>query len=1055
MNNRIDFELDRPNDTVLVVGGGVGGQRAALDLAEAGLRVVMVEMTSSLGGRVAQLGFMFPTHDCVLCRGTSDHGYGCTRPTISPAFADHNTHPNILVLTNTEVTSVRGQAGDFTVQLRYQPRYVDPARCTNCGLCEAVCPAVAPSGFQGGLSVRKAIYKSAPRAQPNAYVVDRERCEPGCRRCEAVCPTGAVQLDEQAAESTLHAGAIILAAGYRLFNPQEAEEFGFGRYRNVITSMQYERLASRSGPTEGKVMRISDSQPPGRVAWLQCVGSRNQDHPYCSTICCMYATKQAMLTRQRLGPDVEARIFSMDERAFSKEYNAYFEEARDMGVRYTRCRVSGLREDPQTNDLIVRYVPENGTQPVEERFGMVVLSVGTEPPREAKALAVAMGVELNEFGFCMTDKFTPLVTSQPGVYVCGTFSSPKEIAETIIDAAGAAGTVMQLMHNALNSSPVLREYPFLVNTDLPPERDVSGEPVRTGVFVCRCEPTIESAIDTAGLVDYASRLPGVAVAERVDYACFPEGQALIQDTIEQERLNRVVMAGCSNRTHEALYQRIVRQAGLNPYLLSMVNLREQCAWVHLEQPERATRKAGELVRMAVARASALSPVRKQSLPITARALVIGGGVAGMTAALTIADAGYDVTLVERDDALGGNLRHIYYVAEGQNPQRLLRDLINRVRGHPRIELFTRAEVVEHKGSVGQFHSLIRSEDPPGSHGRAGNDSPMYAVDHGVTIVATGGQQSHDGRYLLGQHKRVIEQQALEDIIAHHPEDIATLKQVVMIQCVRPEGALEYCSRICCTNTMKNAIRVKLLNPACQVIVMYKDIITYGFREQYYTEARSRGVIFVRYTNETLPQVKAKPDDPEQLEVRVWEPMLKRELVLEPDMLALSMAVVPSEGTAELAHMLHVPLSTEGFYLEAHLKMRPMDFMAEGIFVAGMAHYPKFIEEAIANAQAAAGRALTLLSKSFMYVGGTIAVVDQDRCVGCLTCVRTCPFEIPQVRADVQGVGRIAGAAWIDPALCQGCGTCTSECPASAIQLANYRDEQMLGVPDWLGAWVNC
>ncbi len=1034
------FSFNKPACTVLVVGGGVGGQRAAIDLAEAGLNVIVVEMTPGLGGRVAQLGFMFPTHDCVLCRGTSDHGYGCTRPTISPAFSDHNAHPNIMVLTNTEVMRVTGQAGDFTVRLKTTPRYVDPKRCTNCALCEAVCPVVAPSGFQGGLSMRKAIYKSAPRSQPNAYVVDRARCEPGCRRCEAVCPTGAVHLDEQPIEQIIHVGAIILAAGYRLFNPQEAEEFGFGRYRNVITSMQYERLASRSGPTEGKVLRITDGQPPQRVAWLQCVGSRTQDHPYCSTICCMYATKQAMLTKQRLGQDVEARIFAMDERAFSKEFNAYFDQAKSLGVQYTRCRVSGLREDPQTHDLLVRYVPEGEKAPVEERFGMVVLSVGTEPPPEAKTLAQAMGIELNPFGFCLTDKFMPLETSQPGVYVCGTFSSPKEIAETIIDAAGAAGTVMQLMHDALNTSPSQREYPFLAKGDFCPERDVSGEPVRTGVFVCRCEPTIEGVVDTAAVTEYAARLPGVAWAQQIDYACFPEAQCLIHKTIEQKNLNRVVVAGCSHRTHEALYQRIVRQAGLNPYLLEMVNLREQCAWVHIEQPEQATRKAKELVRMAAAHVSARLPVRKDILPMTPRALVIGGGVAGMTAALVIADAGYDVTLVERDEALGGNLRHIYYVAEGQNPQRLLRDLVNRVRGHERIDVFTRAQVLEHKGSVGQFHSVIQVSDR------------TYAIDHGVTIVATGGQQSHDGRYLLGQHKRVIEQQVLEDIIAHRPEDITAMKQVVMIQCVRPEGALEYCSRICCTNTVKNSIRIKLLNPECQVIVLYKDVITYGFREQYYTEARKRGVIFIRYTDETRPRVVPDPQSPDRLEVRVWEPMLKRELTLNPDLLALSMAIVPSDGAAELADMLHVPLSSEGFYMEAHLKMRPMDFMTEGIFVAGMAHYPKFIEEAVANAQAAAGRALTLLSKSTMYVGGAIAVVDPDKCVGCLTCVRTCPFEIPQVRPDHTGVGHIVGAAWIDPSLCQGCGTCTAECPASAIQLANYQDAQILGVPNWMGAW---
>ena len=1035
------FDGSDPTGAVLVIGGGVGGQRAALDLAEAGLRVYLAEITPILGGRVAQLGFMFPTHDCVLCRGTSDHGYGCTRPTISPAFLDHNPHPNIAVRTSTEVASVTGQAGDFTVKLVHQPRYVDAGCCTNCGLCEAVCPVSVPNEFQSGLSLRKAIYKMAPRVTPNSYSVDRARCAPGCARCAAVCPTNAIHLNKKQSAETIHVGAIILATGYRLFDPHEAEEFGYGRFRNVVTSMQYERLASRSGPTEGVVMRVSDGKVPKKIAWLQCVGSRNQDHPYCSTICCMYATKQAMLTKQRLGEHAEARIFTMDERAFSKEFNAYFDQAKDMGVDYTRCRVSAIRENAETRDLYVRYVPEGKAgKPVEEHFDMVVLSVGTEPPKETQVLARAMGIELNPFGFCMTDKFMPLETSQPGVFVCGTFSSPKEIAETIIDAAGAAGAVMQLMHDTLNCAPSSREYPFLAKaSEFVAERDVTNEPVRTGVFLCRCEPSIDGVVNTKEVADYAWNLPDVVHVERLDYACFPEAQCYIKNAIVERNLNRVVMAGCSHRTHESLYQRVVREAGLNPYYMEMVNLREQCAWVHMKEPEKATRKAKELVRMAASRVATMRAVYKETLMPFARALVLGGGVAGMTAALTIADAGYDVTLVEREDALGGNLRHIYYLAEGQNPQRLLRDMVNRVRGHDHIGVLTQAELVEHRGSVGRFASRVVAK------------GKEYVIQHGVTIVATGGQQSRDGRYQLGRNKRVVTQQDLEDTIAHRPEEITAMKQVVMIQCVRQEGEIEYCSRICCTNTVKNAIRVKLLNPSCQVIVLYKDIITYGFREQFYTEARKRGVLFIRYTDETRPAVESLADG--RVQVKVHEPNLNREMTFTPDLVALSMAITPSEGTAELANKLGVPLSPEGFFMEAHLKMRPMDFMVEGIFVAGMAHYPKFIEEAISNAQAAAGRALTLLSKDPLFIGGTIAVVDQDKCVGCLTCVRTCPFEIPQVEASRIGVGGIVGAAWIDPALCQGCGTCTGECPATAIQLVNYRDEQMIGVPNLLGAWL--
>ncbi len=1026
-----------PVGAVLVLGGGVSGMRAAVDLAEAGLKVYLVENRPWLGGRVAQLGYMFPTHDCVLCRGTSDHGYGCTRPSISPAFMDNNVHPNIEILTNTDLINLTGYAGDFTVTLRHRPTYVDAQRCINCGLCEGVCPVSLPSPFQVGMSARKAVYKMAPRALPDAYVVDKvPRCET-CRRCETVCPTSAINLEEKVSERDLKVSAIILSLGYALSDPTEYEELGFGRFPNVIHSMQYERLASRSGPTEGVVMRPSDGQLPERIAWLQCVGSRDEKHPYCSSICCMYATKEAMLAKERTG-DVHCQIFMMDERAFNKEFNAYYQQAQEkFGVEYTRCRISIVLEDPETNDLLLRYPDEDGNF-VEDRFDMVVLSVGALPPNGSRDLANLLGIELNPYGFCQTDKFAPLETSQPGIYVCGTFSSPKEIAETILDAAGAAGDVMRLLSDQVGARAFGREYPFLVEPGtLPPERDVDGEEPRIGVFVCRCYPSIAGIVDTDAVAEFAAGLPGVVHVEETDYACLQEGQALIRQTIEEQDLNRLVVAACSHRTHESLFQRIARESGLNPYLVEVANIREHCAWSHTDDPQGATRTAKELVRLSVARAGLAEPVSKQAIEPVRGALVIGGGVSGMTAALNIADAGYDVTLVERQPGLGGNLQHIYYVAEGENPQRLLRDLVNRVLGHQRIDVLVSSEVVSHEGSVGAFRSTVRTA------------SGEVQIDHGVTIVATGGQECRDEVYLLGQDDRVVTSLDLEDIITHRPQQIEDLDEVVFIQCVRRPGGVEYCSRTCCTNTMKNATRIKLLNPDCRVVVLYKDIITYGFREQYYTEARQRGVLFVRYDEEHMPQVRL--DDEGELEVVTWEPSLKQDIVMHPDLLALSMAIQPSAGTERLARILDVPLSSEGFFLESHLKMRPMDFAREGIFLCGMAHYPRFIEECITNAQAAAGRAITILATPKMYIGGVVSVVDQDKCVGCLTCVRTCPFDIPKVRYEDVGVGEIKGAAWIDPALCTGCGTCTGECPAKAIQLTAYRDDQILSLP--LGTWA--
>ncbi len=1021
---------------VLVVGGGVGGMRAAYDLAEAGLKVYLVEVTPALGGKIAQLGFMFPSHDCVLCRGTAEHGYGCTRPAISYAFLDHSTHPNIQVMTLTQIRRVEGQTGHFRVLLRHSPRHVDVARCTSCGECSRVCPVELPSEFQLGMRTRRAAYKVSPRTVPDVYLVDKGPYCEGCNKCQEACPTGAIDLNEEAWEERIDVGAIILTPGFTLYNPALSEELGFGRYPNVVTSLQFERLVSRSGPTEGATRRPSDGRPPKRIAWLQCVGSRDRQHDYCSSICCMYATKEAVLARQR-DPEAECRIFTMDERTFNKEYNAYFIRSRDSyGVQYTRCRISSIREEPESHDLLIHYQDEEGKLR-QERFNLVVLSVGSEPPMQAVALAHELGIELNEYGFCRTGKFTPVETSRPGVYVAGAFSSPKEIAETVAEASAAAAACMELLAGA----PAGHR-----GTEYPPERDVSAEAPRVGVFICRCGQEIAGVVDTTAVAAYARTLPDVACVEEIDFACIGEAPARIEQIIADQRLNRVVIAACSPRTHEAFFQRSLRRAGLNPYLLEMANIRAQCAWPHLEDPATATRQAREIVRVATARARRLEAVHRTPVPVTKRALIIGGGMSGINAALTIAAAGYSVTLVERSSVLGGHVRQLYSTAEGADPQAYLFSLVHRVLQDPLVTVYLDSEVVRHDGFVGNFRSTIEVHrgDPVRRH--------TVEVEHGVTIVATGGQEFHGSVYLLGQHERVMTQQELERLILVNPGQVAQMNTVVMIQCVRPpDAAYDYCSRICCTNTVKNAVRIKRLNPRARIYVLYKDIITYGFREQYYTEARRQGVVFVRYGEGNPPRVEALDG---QVQVRVTDPSLGDELVIQPDCVALSMSIEPDPSTARLSEMLGVPLSPEGFFMEAHIKMRPIDFLREGIFLAGMAHYPKFIEEAIAQAQGAAGRALTILSRDILEVGGVAAVVDQDKCVGCLTCVRVCPFDVPVVDAARTGVGGIQGAAYIEPGRCQGCGTCTGECPAKAIQLTLYRDDQIV-VPDMavLGAWL--
>jgi len=1022
---------------VLVVGGGVAGMRAAYDLAEAGLKVCLVEITAALGGKIAQLGFMFPSHDCVLCRGTAEHGYGCTRPTISYMFLDHSTHPNIQVMTLTEVLQIEGEPGHFRVLLRHHPRYVDTARCTSCGDCSRVCPVELPSAFQVGMTVRKAVYKSAPRTCPDVYMIEKGPYCEGCRKCQEVCRPGAIHLDDAVKEETIEVGAVILAPGFVLYDPSLSEELGFGRYPNVITSLQFERLVSRSGPTEGLTRRPSDGRPPKKIAWLQCVGSRDQDRDYCSSICCMYATKEAVLARQR-DPETECRIFMMDERTFNKEYNAYFIRSRDTyGVQYTRCRISNIREDPDSHDLLIHYQDESG-QLHQERFDLVVLSVGSEPPLQAVALAQQVGIELNEYGFCRTGKFTPVATNRPGIFVAGAFSSPKEIAETVAEASAAAAACMGLLANAAGTQVAQITYP--------PERDVSQELPRVGVLVCRCGTQTAGVVDTSVVAAYARTLPDVVHVQEIEYACIGDAPGEIERAIVEQNLNRVVIAACSPRTHEAFFQKVLRRAGLNAYLLEMTNIQAQCALPHRELPVRATRQAREMVRVAAARARLLEPVRRTPVGVAKRALVIGGGLAGMNAALTIAAAGYPVTLIERDPVLGGHMRALYSTAEGPDPQAYLFSLVHQALQEPLITVHTDSELLKHEGFVGNFRSTIEvhRSDPARRH--------IVEEEHGVTIVAIGGREYHGSVYLLGQHEQVMTQQEFERLMLVNLGRVAQMDTVVMIQCVRPpHAAYEYCSRICCTNTMKNALRVKRLNPHTNVYVLYKDLITYGFREQYYTEARRRGVLFVRYDDRNPPRVEA-PDG--RLEVRVTDPVLQEELVIHPDAMALSMAIEPDPDTVHLAEMLGVPLSPEGFFMEAHIKLRPIDFTREGIFLCGMAHYPKFIEEAIAQAQGTAARALTILSRDVLEVGGVAAEVDTAKCVGCLTCVRVCPFDVPVIDPGHAGVGGIIGAAYIEPGRCQGCGTCTGECPAKAIQLTLYRDNQII-VPELavLGTWL--
>ena len=863
-----------------------------------------------------------------------------------------------------------------------------------------------------------------------------------CLSCVYACGKNAIDHNMVERVEKLQVGAIILAPGYEIYQAEHSQEFGLGRYPNVVTALQFERLLSASGPTGGHVRRPSDGQPAKRIAFLQCIGSRDQTHDYCSAVCCMYATKEAVMAKEH-DPETEVHVFLMDMRAFSKGYSAYYRRAEEhYGVKYIRCRVSAVHEDPTSGDLILRYVdydegpaPGNGRPAVHEQtFDMVVLSVGMEISPAVRELGRKLGVELDSYGFCHTALFDPLQTSRPGIFAAGPFREPKDIPESVVDASGAAAQAAALLAPARNT--LARKVTY------PPERDVSGEPPRIGVFVCHCGTNIGGYVDVPQVVEHARSLPGVVHAEQNLYTCSQDTVAHITEQVQELGLNRVVVASCTPHTHGPLFQDAIRAAGLNPALFEMANIRNQCSWVHSDDREAATCKAKDLVRMAVARVATLEPLHSEEFAIQPAALVVGGGAAGMTAALTLAQSGYPVHLVEREAELGGKLRHLHRTLDSQDPRAFLQQLESRVRAEPNIHLHLSSKVVETEGFMGNFTTTL--EDGQGQR---------TPVRHAVTVLATGAQEYRGPEYGYGQHPLVVTGLEFEALLASaqgsqaqepRTEQIraalgkALPDRMTMLLCVGP--AEEYCGRICCATALKNALALKELNPAAEITVLYRDLRTYGFKERLYTTARAAGVRFIRYDGEDPPQVQA---DEGGLRVQVRDPVLGLPLTLTPEMLLLSMPMVPDQEAGELASRLKVALDENGFFMEAHVKLRPVDFSSDGYFMAGAAHYPKLLDETLVQARAAAARAALILCKPALHSGAVVAYVDPQKCVGCLTCVRVCPFDVPKVRSDFVGVGRIQGAAYIEPSICRGCGNCAAECPAKAIQLLHFKDDQII------------
>jgi heterodisulfide reductase subunit A-like polyferredoxin len=840
-----------------------------------------------------------------------------------------------------------------------------------------------------------------------------------CMQCVVACQAGAVAHDQGPQTLDLNVGAVVLAPGFQPYDPAKYAAYHYAQYPGVVTSMEFERILSASGPFAGHLIRPSDHKEPKKIAWLQCVGSRDLHHcdnSYCSSVCCMYAIKQAVIAKEHAKEyDLECAIFFMDMRTHGKDFEKYYWRAeQEHGVRFIRSRVHSIDPVPGSDDVSIRYLDEKGELHTEI-FNMVVLSVGLEASQAALDLGKTLGIDVRpETRFANTSKFTPVSTNKEGVYVCGVFQSPKDIPQSVMEASAAAAAAGELLAKARGTQ--------LKKPELPPERDVSGEEPRIGIFACNCGINIGGVIDIPALVEYAKTLPNVVFVDQNLFTCSADTQSKILEAINEQKLNRVMVASCSPRTHAPMFMETIQQAGLNPYLFEMANIRDQDSWVHMHEPEAALEKAKDLVRGVAARLANLEPLHKMAFPVNKSALVIGGGVAGMEAARSIANMGFQAYLVEQTDKLGGNAWSLVLEHKGNDYQGYLENLIKAVESHANIELMFNSQVTETSGFIGNFKSTVKT--PKGDQ----------ELEHGVTVMATGGQAFKPEEYLYGEHGNVMLAFDLDKLIQAKDPKVTGAKQTVFIQCVGSrEPQRPYCSRLCCTHSVESALSLKEFNPDMDVFILYRDMRTYGERELLYKEAREKGVMFIRFDLEGKPKVEKAADG--SLQVTVKDPILGLPVVLRPDLLTLASAVLPNP-TEELGELFKVSRNAEGFFNEAHAKLRPVDFPSDGIYLAGLAHYPKPIDETIAQAKAAAGRAATYLALNEVKVGGVIAVVQQDKCAVCLTCVRTCPFNVPVIDYKVD-------AAYIDPAKCQGCGVCVSECPAKAIQLKHFTDTQII------------
>jgi heterodisulfide reductase subunit A len=930
---------------------------------------------------------------------------------------------NIELLTRSEIIEVKGEEGNFAVKVKKSPRYVDMDKCIACGLCAQKCPKKVDDEYNVGLGKRRAIFIKYGQTVPLKYAIDAQNClyfaKGKCRACEKFCPTGAINFEDKEEIVTLNVGSMILAPGYKPFDPGLYDTYGYKRIPDVVTSIEYERLLSAGGPYMGHLVKPSNGKEPRKIAWIQCVGSRDiqrSGNGYCSSVCCMHAIKQALVTAEHLDAGAEQTVFYMDIRSPNKEFERYYEGAKAKGVRFVRSRPHSIEPGRKDTGASITYTGLDGVQHTEE-FDLVVLSVGMGASPDAKSFSEMTGLELDHYSFAKTRSFEPVATTRKGIYVAGAFRSPKAIPRTVTEASAAAADASKALLKAKGSLTKEKSYP--------PEHDVTGEEPRVGVFVCSCGINIAHTVDVKQLSEYAKRLPNVVFVENNLFTCSTDTQTLIAQKIAEHGLNRIVIAACTPRTHEPLFQDTLREAGMNPFLLEMANIRNHNSWVHQNDPEKATEKAKDQVRMAVARVTLNQPLDRLKVNVVRKALVIGGGISGMTAALGLADQGHETVLLEKSDLLGGNGLKINETWRGNPIRPLLDGLIRKIESHEKITILKNAELKSFSGSVGNFESRIEAS------------GKTQTLRYGAAVIATGARECVPTEYLYGEDARILTPLQFEVELRQREASVGSAQTAVFIQCVGSrEPRRPYCSRVCCTHSVQSAIKLKELNPEMDVYILNRDLRTYGEREDLYKRAREMGVVFIRFTLDAKPVVTKEGAG---LFVTVIDPILQRPLKIPADYLVLASGIEP-HGNKELVEFFKCGQNEDGFLNEAHPKLRPVDMSIDGLFLAGLCNYPKPVDEAIAQAKAAVSRANVILSRDAMQLGAIKSYVT-DKCDGCAMCLDVCPYMALKIETrEVNGETKKHIVA--DNALCKGCGLCAATCSKGGIYVQGFTLDQL-------------